>query len=1065
MSNTKSRKLLSLILAVLMVSSAFIMPVFAAENTTGTVGASTGDASGKENASTSLTDIKELMSILTYEEYMSSYKNAAEPDEVITLGEENFVKDESTEGIKVLENFEGKDFAIETDESGKVTFNINVEEAGLYSIRWDFMPVKPDSTVNIERILYVNGKVPYSEARNIVMSKKWVNVYTETEDGKLRFEKDQNGNEVRPDKNIVYDWQTYEFKDHNGYYSQPLKIYLEEGENTIALEGSRSGAVIADIELFKYEPPKSYDEVMAEYEKKGYKNAGAQITIDGETPSAVSSNQIYPTNDAVSPATDPQSPDTTLRNMISADAVGQWIEYEIPVTEAGIYTLMFRFRQNSASAPVNRTLYVDGEIPYGEAANIKFGFSENWQTGNATSGDGKVFKIYLDEGVHTLRIEVTLGDIGEMLRRAAAVQTALNEDYLEILRLTGASPDEYRDYGFSRVMPDTMRDLIDQAKEVYAIVEYLETEGQLSESSSTLKQIADRAYSMGSDEDMVAKNLDGLKSDLSALASWTSGMLIQMVEIDYFVVQSPDAKIPKAESGFFASIWYEIRKFVASFYVDYNSLAGADVDTNKAPVEAWTCSSRDHAQIIKDYANDTFTMDTGIPVTVKLVAGGTLLPSMLAGIGPDIALDGMTSTNQAIANATGSIIDYAIRGAVLPLQDFDDFEDVKAWFPETAFEPVSLYGEVFGIPTSLDWNMMFYRKDIFATLGIEVPQTWDDIMASVPVLQFNNMEVGLSRDATAYATFIFQNGGQFWADNGMRVNFDTNTSLESFEYMTNMFTQYSLPLTYDALNRFKTGEIPLFLGSYITYNTITIYATELAGLWGFTPMPGTVQDDGTIDRTVVGQADAVCMVKSCDNKEGSWEFIKWYCDKDFQVALTSELVDLLGESGMRTVAHIDALRDLQWKEDDRNALLEQINHVKCLPQYPGSYFISRYITFAVNNAYNEGMDPVESLLGYVSAINKEISRKRSEFGFETLEVGQTLAEKRLEEAVALLEDITDEAYKDVIAKALEAAKADIKDIAAIEAAADALKAANADTFKAAVEKLDDAAYWLGTYDN
>ena len=171
---------------------------------------------------------------------------------------------------------------------------------------------------------------------------------------------------------------------------------------------------------------------------------------------------------------------------------------------------------------------------------------------------------------------------------------------------------------------------------------------------------------------------------------------------------------------------------------------------------------------------------------------------------------------------------------------------------------------------------------------------------------------------------------------------------------------------------------------------------------------------------------------------------------------------------MRTVAHLEALEELPWKEADREALLDQIDHVKCLPQYPGSYFISRYVTFAVNNAYNVGADPVESLLGYVSAINKEISRKRTEFGFETVEVGQTLADKRLSEAVALIEEFSDadkETYKELITKVRSVVDAEVHDITAIEEAADAIVAANADLFGAVAEKLDNAAYWFGTYDN
>ncbi len=1027
--------------------------------------AQTSTSGGKDDPSMSLSDITELLSAQTYAEYIDQYKDANSNPEAFKADVHDYDEEDTTSGVTLYDDYKGKR-AIEVDESGKVTFNINVPETGLYAMKLDYIPTESDSTTAIERTLYVNGKVPFSEARSISMPKRWLTKYTEQEDGSLRFEKDQNGNEIRPDRYVDYSWQSYTFTDFNGYYGEPLMIYLEEGENQISLECVRHGAVFANLEFFAYEAPEKYADVLAEYESKGYKNATKEIYIDAELPVAVSKNSLYPVSDTVSPATEPQSASETIRNTISTAIVGDWLEYDFYVEEAAVYTIMFRYRQNASSAPVSRKITIDGKVPFDAAESVTFGFSENWQVGRATA-DGQELKFYLEEGVHTLRLEVNLGEIGSYLRRAVAVQDALNADYLEIIRLTGATPDEYRDYGFKRVMPDIVEDLYNQSQEIYDIIKFLETEGELSESTATLTQIANRVYGMGTDEDLIAKNLDGLKNDLSSLSNWVSGMVSQTLELDYIKLVAPDAALPKAEGSFFGGIWYEIQKFIYSFFIDYNSLAANDSgEISHDPIAVWTMTGRDQTQIIKDQVDSNFTPDTGIPVNIKLVAGGTLLPSILAGIGPDVALDGMTSTNTAVANATGSIIDFAVRGAVLPVNKFDDFDEIAKRFPATAFEPITLYGKVYGLPTSLDWSMMFYRKDILGSLGIEVPQTWDDMLSAVPVFQFNNMEIGVPHDISAYASFLFQHGSEFWADNGMRVNFDSNSSLEAFEYLCNMYTQYSLPYSFDPLNRFKTGEMPLFITSYMMYNTITVFATNLSGLWGFTGMPGTLQEDGTIDKTVVGSCDAVAMMKDCDDEAAAWSFMKWYTDKDFQVAYSNEIVALLGESGMRSVANLDAINELQWRKDDRDALIEQIQYVKCLPQYPGSYFIGRYVTFAMNNAYTQGADPVESMLGYVSAINKEISRKREEFGFETLEVGQTLADKRLDQATEALNAIEGSdrnANVDVIERAETAIES--KNASAIKSASEALNSANAELFKTITGYLNDAAAALATYNN
>ena len=1094
MSNKVSRKFLSLLLAVLMTGGAMASSVSAvtADNAAQESG---GEATSKND---SLVNIGNVISTESYLDYLSQYSSAARPSGFKVQLDENAINADNTTGeykiitpddpyySKIASNKADSSSVVAVSDSGKVTFNISVPASGLYSLKMKYRPVSltevgelfenideiattTTGVASIERTLYVNGQVPFSEARFVMMDKKWLSSYAENG----RFEVDQSGNELRPARAVDYSWQEYVFTDSDGYVLSPFQIYLEEGENTIALEAVREAAFLSDIELYQPEEARSYKDILDEYERKGYKNfEGEPFVIQAETPSAVSSYSIYPTSDTVSPSTQPQSAKATLRNEISSGAVGDWVEYEIDFPESAIYTFVIRYRQNSSSSPTSRKILIDGELPYDRAQSAKFSYNDNWQTGALTDGD-EVLKFYIEKGVHTVRFEANLGDIAEILSRISAAQSALNEDYLEIVRLTGAEPDEYRDYGFARVIPGVMRDLVEQGKEISAVVEYLETNGQLSEGTSTLTQIAERVMKMGTDEDQIAKNLESFKSDLSSLASWVEGMLTQTVEMDYILVTSPDGDVPKAEAGFFSGSWYEIKKFFYSFVIDYNALAVNDEgEITGENVTVWSSSSRDQVQIIKDLTDSKFTPESGIPVTVKLVAGGTLLPSVLAGIGPDVALEGMTSTNAAVASAAaGSIIDYAVRGAILSVEELDGFDELYHSIYEQAFEAVSLddtdgVERVYGVPVSLEWNMMFYRSDILAKLNIGIPETWDDVLAAVPVLQFNNMDIGLSSDATAYATMIYQYGGAFWADNGMRVNFDSNTSLEAFEYLVNMFTQYSLPLTYDGLNRFKTGEIPLFLSSYVTYNNVTLFATELAGLWGFDSVPGRLMDDGvTVNRSVVGNADAITMLRGCEVVDEAWEFMKWFGGAEFQAEYSNELVNLLGEAGMRTVASKGALTQLQWKRDDRDALIRQADEVICLRQYPGAYFITRYISFAVNNAYNDGADPVDQLLGYITSINKEITRKREEFGYETLEIGQTLAEKRLEQAQTAINDLSDadaESYKDLLDAARDAINA-ANDADAAENAAKALESANGELFSAIAGYLRDAATALRSY--
>jgi len=60
-----------------------------------------------------------------------------------------------------------------------------------------------------------------------------------------------------------------------------------------------------------------------------------------------------------------------------------------------------------------------------------------------------------------------------------------------------------------------------------------------------------------------------------------------------------------------------------------------------------------------------------------------------------------------------------------------------------------------------------------------------------------------------------------------------------------------------------------------------------------------------------------------------------------------------------------------------------------IPEYPGGYIIARYVDFAFLATYNDNKDAVESMLLYITDINKEISRKRNEFGWDSLDITYT----------------------------------------------------------------------------
>jgi hypothetical protein len=178
------------------------------------------------------------------------------------------------------------------------------------------------------------------------------------------------------------------------------------------------------------------------------------------------------------------------------------------------------------------------------------------------------------------------------------------------------------------------------------------------------------------------------------------------------------------------------------------------------------------------------------------------------------------------------------------------------------------------------------------------------------------------------------------------------------------------------------------------------------------------------------------------------------------------MIAILGDSAKHATANMNALDELTWTQAELTEIKRQFSNLASVPNYPGAYIVGRYTNFAFLAAYNDMEDPSEELLSYINTINKEISRKREEFGLETLEIGQTLADKRIAEVSALLESFENrdayasaiKAIEDAIAKTPDETKSGVEQeyLDELQAARDGLAAADANAFATIITKLDEA---------
>jgi len=929
----------------------------------------------------------------TYEKYLKLHEGAAKPSADIEVPLVDYI---SAEGVEIYEEFEGEKNVLFTDSNSSVTWEVNVAEEGFYNIYVEYFAAESRGTA-IERAVYINGELPFEDAADITLSRMW------KDGGEVR--KDNQGNEIRPTQVEEFGWQKAYFKDAMGYIIEPYLFYFKQGKNTLTLKGTNEPMVLKKVAIKGVRNLRTYEEYLAAETGSPASEEGLNYVqiIQGESSTLRSEPSLYAKYDRASASTKPYSVKNTILNYIGGDAwrsAGQWIEWNFSVPEAGYYYITIKGRQNYFRGSVsNRSLYIDGEIPFAEMQEISFGYSNDWQCKTLSDKNGVPYRFYLDKGNHTIRLEATLGSMGNILGRLEDSTYRLNQIYKKILIYIGASPDKYRDYHIDKVYPEMIEAMSLESKRLYKLVDDMVAyTGQKSDMIATAQTLAQQMERFVKRPDKISVEFTTFKDNITALASAVLNMSEIKLDIDYIVISGEKAEIPKDKASFLDKVVHEIRSFVASFFIDYDAVGDVYSEDDEEVIKVWILSGRDQGTILKTMVDDTFTPNTGIKVNVEIVAADALLSAVVAGRGPDIVL----------SVAADQPVNYAVRNSAEDLTQFPDYKEVLAEYTESSYEQYKFNGGIYGLPETVSFNVLFYRKDILEELGLEVPQTWQELIEMLPTIQGNNMSIGIpsaagssvsaspsvnilsnAPDLSMYISLLYQYGGDLYDEKGIKTIVNNEAGVKAFEDYTRYFTDYGIPVYFDFVSRFRSGEMPLGIMSYQTYNTLVVSAPEIRGLWDFTQIPGTLEIDENgnyyIDRSNVIAGTATMMLKIHDEtkKMKAWEFLKWWASSDTQVRFGREIEALLGTSARYPTANIKAFEQLAWSVEDIETLLNQWKQTVGIREVPGGYYTGRYVTNAVRKVINEKTDPRETIIDYAISIDEELKKKRIEFGLET----------------------------------------------------------------------------------
>ncbi len=926
-----------------------------------------GDYSSKYAGIDLSTDVSGIGRGNTYEAYVASHASDPEVKEEVPVDVLSFEGEATPTAEGLL-----------TEDGSEVTWKAEVPQAGLYNIRLEYLTTESRG-VDIERELLINGELPFAGASTLTLSRLW------TDAGEVR--KDNQGNEIRPSQKEIFDRQTICFRDDMGYQTEPYAFWFAEGENTLTLKAVNEPMIVCGITLTPIAKYPSYEEYAASLPETAMTEAGRNYsqTVQGESAPLRSAPSLYARYDRSSPKTDPYSVTNTVLNYIGGDPwthAGEWIQWDFEIPEDGYYNISIKARQMyQRGALSGRTVYIDGKVPFKDLEAVTFSYNTSWEMRTLSDAEGNPFRFYLTKGVHTIRMEVTLGEMGPVLKRVEDSIFRLNQIYRKLLVLTGANPDRFRDYKLAQVYPEVIEAMDLESKRLYKIVDdIVATTGEKSDRAAAAQTLAVQLEQFMAMNERITESFTSFKDNITSLGTAMQNMSESKLDVDLIMITGENAKPGPVSENFLESAAHEIRSCASSFFVDYNSLGDKYDDTDDV-LEIWITTGRDQSTVLKTMVDDTFTAKSGIKVNIKLVQADAILTAVVAGNGPDIVL----SVSGWFA------VNYAMRNAVEDLTQFDDFNKVIEPFYQSIIDPLTYDNGtrkgVYGLPETQDFPLLFYRKDVMEEMGLKIPETWEELIAELPTIQGDSLTVALPfpdimvADTSILNTMIYQNGGEIYEKDAKRTLIDSEAGVAAFKQYVSLYNDYGLPTIFDFVSRFRSGEMPLGVVSYATYNTLMISAPEIRGLWDFTLVPGTVREDGTLDRTC-HTAGLCCMMIKTDNEKvrnNAWEFMKWWVSEDAQVRFGREMESVLGASARYQTANRNALRRLAWSNSQLAVLEEQMAHTHGFPEIAGGYSTTRHMTNAIRRVITTKEDPRETLLTYARTINEEIRIKRREF--------------------------------------------------------------------------------------
>lgn len=852
-----------------------------------------------------------------------------------------------------------------------VETKLTVPEDGLYVLSFDYYSCDT-SVLPIELSMEVDGVYPFYECRNIELISNWI------PQAEKSFDRYNDQVVTVPDKAIR--WEMGYFEDSSYRHSEALQLQLSAGEHSFRFTVGCGNFLLGGLTL-------SAPKEIPAYTGSQVAEGAAMIDLQGEEFSSSNDSSIHGVAEYDSSVTPYEVSDTVLNTLDSDsfDAAGQSVTYTFDVTEAGYYNVSMNYRQSDKTDfPVFVDIRVDGELPNTAFQAYPMAYTTKYKQHTLSDTDGNALSVYLEPGTHSITYTISLDPICYILEEVEEIMAGVNDLALEITKVAGTNADKYRDLKLSRYIPNLEATLYGYADRLIELEQSALVFSGREENVAVMSSMiiaAEQLNSLAENPDEIPYRIAELSSSINSvnqnLANTIDALLENGLAIDRICIHQQNAELPKAP-GFFRSLWMSILRFFASFSEQSYSTKNVDPDH----LQVWVNRSSQYVQVMQKMIDEHFTPSTGIEVDISIMPDQyKLVLANSSGSAPDVA----TGINYTVP------YELAIRGALVDMTQFPDFRETASVYEPGFFLTGTIGNSVYSMPETMNFWVLVYRTDVLEKLGLEVPNTMDDVIDMLPELQMRGLNfyyptAGMRAMRNFHGTtpLIVQNGGALYSGTAQEgTTLGSEASVNGFTQLTDLFTVYDLPVDIDNFyQHFRNGDIPIGIADYGTYNLISNAAPELASSWDISVVPGTVQADGSIDRSTCGCAESTVIFKSNSQREAmAWEFIKWWSSTEVQTEFGQTMQVTYGDEYLWTTANVEAFANLPLDNDHKEVVLEFAANVVDVARVPGTYMLEREMSNAFNAIVVDGENEQSRIDEAVKIIDREIIRKLEEFGF------------------------------------------------------------------------------------